>query len=111
MFKWIEKRRKAKQIEAQRAATAQLLTLAGFIVTRNYTGEDCHLCGEDMDLFYTPHTETSPHGEEITLKDKQGCACLRCGFVKKLQKGYLSLYEEPVSFDVFVNDYLEKQLQ
>lgn len=109
--KWFEKRRREKQLEAQRDATEQLLTLAGFNVTNNYISEYCHLCGERMCPLSTSHTETSPHGEDIVIRDKQGCACLRCGFVKKVREGYNYLYEKPVPFDVFVNDYLERQLQ
>lgn len=111
MFKWIEKRRKAKQLNDQRDATRQLLTLAGFFVSKYGDSHYCNLCAEEMNTFYTMHTETSPHGEELPLKDEQGCACLRCGLVKKLQSGYTYLYEKPVPFDVFVNDWLEKTLK
>lgn len=111
MFKWIEKRRKEKQLEAQRNATRQLLTLAGFEVSSNYSSENCHLCGRDMDPFFSIHMETSPHGEELPIKDKCGIVCLRCGLVKKVQSGYQFLYHSPVPFDVFVNDWLEKTLK
>jgi hypothetical protein len=107
MFKWINKRRKNKQLQTQRNATRQLLTLAGFSVSRYAaSSEFCHLCGEEMTMFYATHTETSPHGEELTLRNKQGCSCLRCGFVQK----HDTLYGKPLPFHVFINDYLERQL-
>ena len=111
MFKWIDKRREVKQRAAQKEATRQLLTLAGFLVTDKYIAEHCHLCDERKNPLFTIHTETSPNGEELPLKIQVGCACLRCGFIDILKEGYSTIYEKRhIPVDIFVNDYLERQL-